>query len=141
MSWVQYALGMKKLCEVEGCDQGLSYGGMCSRHQNRLRKYGRLDARPRESKVAPEELLRNQHGNSQSYNNGCRCVVCTRWNAADNATRRAKRTPPPADDPRHGKPSTYVNWNCRCEVCTEAHSAKCKREAEARKAKKALVLV
>lgn len=36
--------------------------------------------------------------------------------------RRAARGLPP-DDPRHGKPSTYTNWHCRCDRCTAANSA------------------
>ncbi|MFF4536589.1 hypothetical protein [Streptomyces aureus] len=29
----------------------------------------------------------------------------------------------PADDPRHGKPSTYTNWGCRCPKCRAANTA------------------
>lgn len=27
-----------------------------------------------------------------------------------------------ADDPRHGKNSTYINHRCRCEKCKAAHA-------------------
>lgn len=35
--------------------------------------------------------------------------------------RRALTGLPP-DDPRHGKPSTYTNWACRCPECTRANT-------------------
>lgn len=28
----------------------------------------------------------------------------------------------------HGSTSTYINWHCRCEPCTTAHSASCRVE-------------
>lgn len=36
--------------------------------------------------------------------------------------KRGVWTPKPigADDPRHGKASTYKNYKCRCPACTEA---------------------
>lgn len=27
------------------------------------------------------------------------------------------------DDPRHGKPSSYTNWGCRCDECRAAWAA------------------
>jgi hypothetical protein len=47
--------------------------------------------------------------------------------------RRAERGLPP-DDPRHGKPSTYTNWGCRCDRCTAANTEACAAAARTRKA-------
>ncbi|MFG3476437.1 hypothetical protein ACGF3K_14395 [Streptomyces sp. NPDC047980] len=43
----------------------------------------------------------------------------------------------PADDPRHGKPSTYTNWGCRCPCCTAANTASCTPRVAASRARKA----
>lgn len=50
--------------------------------------------------------------------------------------RRAARSLPP-DDPRHGKPSTYTNWGCRCPRCTAANTADCTPRVQASRARKA----
>lgn len=36
-------------CTVEGCNANHTSGGMCSKHYNRLRKYGSLEDRPRKN--------------------------------------------------------------------------------------------
>lgn len=50
--------------------------------------------------------------------------------------RRAERGLP-ANDPRHGKPSTYTNWGCRCPKCTAANTASCMPRVAAYRARKA----
>jgi len=40
---------------------------------------------------------------------------------------------PPSPLPKHGRPSTYVNWGCRCEKCRKAN-ADAQRIARARRA-------
>lgn len=62
------------------------------------------------------------------------CVYCRAAHAAemmDGRRRRAGR----ADVP-HGQ-SGYVNWDCRCEVCTAAHVAKLREYAANRKRREA----
>lgn len=54
----------------------------------------------------------------------------------DQRRRRAERGLP-ADDPRHGKPSTYTNWGCRCPKCTAANTADCTPRVAAARARKA----
>ncbi|MGV9756966.1 hypothetical protein ACWDUC_14265 [Streptomyces tricolor] len=49
--------------------------------------------------------------------------------------RRAERGLP-ADDPRHGKPSTYTNWGCRCPKCRAANTANCTPRVAAARARK-----
>jgi hypothetical protein len=49
--------------------------------------------------------------------------------------RRAERGLP-ADDPRHGKPSTYTNWGCRCPRCTAANTASCTPRVAAARARR-----
>jgi hypothetical protein len=41
-----------------------------------------------------------------------------------------------ADDPRHGKPSTYTNWGCRCPQCTAANTASCTPRVRASRSRK-----
>jgi hypothetical protein len=50
--------------------------------------------------------------------------------------RRAARGLPP-DDPRHGKPSTYTNWHCRCPRCTAANTEACTPRVAAARARRA----
>lgn len=51
--------------------------------------------------------------------------------------RRAQRGLP-AGDPRHGKPSTYTNWGCRCPKCTAANTADCTPRVAASRSRKAV---
>lgn len=46
--------------------------------------------------------------------------------------RRAERGLSP-DDPRHGKASTYTNWNCRCPRCTAANTEACVKASRDRR--------
>lgn len=50
--------------------------------------------------------------------------------------RRAERGLIP-DDPRHGKPSTYTNWGCRCPKCRAANAEACRPRVAAHRARKA----
>lgn len=53
------------------------------------------------------------------------------------ACRLERRANPPVltpDDPRHGKPSTYINYACRCDLCKRAAAADYQRKRAARAA-------
>ncbi len=39
----------------------------------------------------------------------------------------------------HGRPSTYSNWGCRCDPCTDAHRDYMQAKREGRMAKRELV--
>jgi hypothetical protein len=64
-----------------------------------------------------------RHGYTGYSTNGCRCAVCTEAARQYRARWRQKNrdVPLPADDPRHGSNTTYVNCLCRCSRCLEAH--------------------
>lgn len=75
------------------------------------------------------------HGGSGTlYNKGCRCDPCRvahyRRMAASVAKRWAARIPGENGRPyavgahSHGSTSTYTNWGCRCDPCTEAQRAR-----------------
>jgi hypothetical protein len=53
--------------------------------------------------------------------------------------RRAERGLAP-DDLRHGKPSTYTNWGCRCPKCGAANTASCTPRVRAARARKRVAL-
>jgi hypothetical protein len=53
---------------------------------------------------------------------GCRCDVCRAANSRRVRKRRQERDPSQLPREEHGKQATYINWNCRCEPCTRAHS-------------------
>lgn len=63
------------------------------------------------------------HGTRGKYTYGCRCDDCRAANRAYINEHRAhlRSVPLPADDPRHGSASTYVNRSCRCPECRRAH--------------------
>jgi hypothetical protein len=67
-----------------------------------------------------------QHGTPSRYNAGCSCDTCLKGHRERMTAIRARlhATPLPPDDPRHGKPSTYSNWGCRCTRCTAANTQK-----------------
>jgi len=54
----------------------------------------------------------------------CSCVDC-RAAAAEyqRAATAAPRPPLPQSDPRHGTPSAYRWWKCRCDTCRAANAA------------------
>jgi len=54
---------------------------------------------------------------------------------AEQRRRRAAKGLAP-DDPRHGKPSTYTNWGCRCPKCRAANTANCAPRVAASRARK-----
>lgn len=72
-----------------------------------------------------------RHG-ARGYVNGCRCERCTASNTKRNAIRRKERhalrvlvdgrlVAKSVPDEKHGSASTYSNWGCRCQKCSEAH--------------------
>jgi len=66
-----------------------------------------------------EHLLREQHGNAQAYNAGCRCDLCREAHSIRMRKTKAQRfeqTKNP-DDPRHGTRNFYANYGCRCDRC------------------------
>lgn len=66
------------------------------------------------------------HGRLSSYNSGCRCDDCREAVADYQATRISRAVVPPPGDPRHGRYSTYINYRCRCSLCTQANTAYCR---------------
>ncbi|MGD9749705.1 MAG: hypothetical protein AB7W59_01800 [Acidimicrobiia bacterium] len=76
------------------------------------------------------------HGVYATYRSGCRCDECRRANAdhcRDNSRayykrNYAKRTfvagrwIAPLPEEKHGKPTTYSLFGCRCLSCTRANS-------------------
>lgn len=63
----------------------------------------------------------------------CRRAIADqkRWN---NIQRRARLLSDPTLAP-HGSVSTYVNWLCRCDACTDAHAERCRANSARRRAK------
>lgn len=90
--------------------------------------------------IAP--LPTHRHGITSTYVNwGCRCVACAEANAVAMARHRQRRLAlrylvdgrlvAPVPDERHGDNNTYVNWGCRCVLCSTTHAARCKLDREA----------
>lgn len=70
-------------------------------------------------------------------NHDCKCLPCRKAWAAYVARRRAERTALLRADPtlaQHGLESTYHNWGCRCEPCSQANreAARLRRQRVAR---------
>lgn len=65
------------------------------------------------------ECPRKASGTCYSHHK-CRCDVCKAANAARCDRRRRQRDPSKLPPEKHGKKSTYSNWNCRCTECTQA---------------------
>jgi hypothetical protein len=72
-----------------------------------------------------------QHrANGTDYEAGCRCDTCRAANTERVVRRQHERRAArqlingrlvaPVPPHRHGLASTYVNWSCRCEPCTQA---------------------
>lgn len=62
------------------------------------------------------------------YVRGCRCDGCrtaSRNRQYRQKKIRQKRLAKDMTLANHGQASTYMNWGCRCEPCTTAHSARC----------------
>jgi len=61
------------------------------------------------------------HGPS-GYGRGCKCEICLAGHAwyQRESKREKKLLGLLPDDPRHGKPSTYQNYSCRCDACKAA---------------------
>ena len=70
-----------------------------------------------------------EHGTRSSYvENKCRCDECRDANRVYQNQRDRQRYAYTQehglpDDVEHGA-SAYVNWGCRCEICTKAHAVK-----------------
>lgn len=90
------------------------------------------------------------HGTASAYQYyRCSCPAClgahmTRMRA-ERAARLARRVlvdgrlVAPVPPEKHGKATTYGNWGCRCEPCTQANNAGCyaRRVERRRRAKTA----
>jgi hypothetical protein len=68
----------------------------------------------------------NEGGHSHYLNylrDGCRCDDCTEaWRLHCEKQRQERHAKGlKRGDPRHGKASTYTNWGCHCQRCTNAH--------------------
>lgn len=80
-----------------------------------------------------------RHGIATTYNRGCRCGQCVENNYQRqkfNGFKREVRVRAGFVDVskmKHGKRSTYINWGCRCEPCSKAHSDACKDYLRRRK--------
>ena len=70
------------------------------------------------------------HGKASSYNQGCRCLRCTKANTKRARDRRARLRAsrvvvdgrPVSAFAEHGTLNGYGNWQCRCRPCTKAHT-------------------
>lgn len=73
-----------------------------------------------------------RHGQVAYVRSRCRCEKCTASNTKRNAIRRNERlalrvleggrlVAKTVPDEKHGSDSTYSNWGCRCQRCSEAH--------------------
>lgn len=85
--------------------------------------------RPTVSLIQGEIGPSARHGNASTYRRGCRCAECKKAHTARILRMTADRTRRLAEDPSlapHGKRSTYSNWGCRCELCTEANTVACR---------------
>ena len=56
-------------------------------------------------------------------NHGCRCPDCRAAHAAYVSAARARRIANGAPTTAHGKPSTFDNYACRCDLCVAAKRA------------------
>lgn len=76
------------------------------------------------------------HGHVNAYKNGCRCPACRKANSTYQAAGNARRASDPslADRAGHGKPSTYVNYACRCTPCRAAiaNAQRARRKGQAK---------
>lgn len=60
------------------------------------------------------------HGLRSTYTHGCHCTDCATANRIYQTNRSRRGQVPPGGS--HGY-SGYINFGCRCPVCTEAHDA------------------
>jgi len=66
------------------------------------------------------------HGTAACYIRGCRLPECVEANRQTNREvkeRRVKRFEAGQVTLDHGKVTSYVNWQCRCQECKSAWSA------------------
>ncbi|NUR65980.1 MAG: hypothetical protein HOQ47_09475 [Streptomyces sp.] len=80
---------------------------------------------PRQKRKPGRPSVDHGHGDRRTYQKGCRCAACREAFRLYAASLRAKwkSDPTSADRAGHGKPSTYKNHGCRCELCSKANSA------------------
>lgn len=67
-----------------------------------------------------------KHGTRWCFMQGCKNLECKVADSKYTKELRARRKQALINDPtlkEHGKPSTYINWGCRCYRCRTAHSA------------------
>jgi hypothetical protein len=87
------------------------------------------------------------HGTPYGYrNHKCRGDDCRRAHKENHQRKRDERMNErelidgrwTATNPKltHGKPTTYVNWVCRCVPCTNAHAERTYRNAQRRRERK-----
>jgi hypothetical protein len=65
-----------------------------------------------------------EHGTRSMYTKGCRCQECRAAAARASRERREKQKAITEANPElvpHGTYNGYVNWKCRCELCTTAN--------------------
>ena len=76
----------------------------------------------------PSQLTQSPaHGTVYRYNRGCRCDECKQ--AIRDAHIRRREAGPK----KHGTPSAYSNYGCRCRRCTKAYSVYQREKKQARK--------
>jgi hypothetical protein len=75
-----------------------------------------------------------KHGASAYRRKRCGCEQCRDDHRVRARAERAARALRLAQDRTlapHGHPSTYINWDCRCEPCTAANTAACAARVKA----------
>jgi hypothetical protein len=77
--------------------------------------------------AATAHMSRHKPGPS-AYNHGCRCAECTELHRLRHAAARVVLAARPRSEAPHGTTGGYCNWSCRCEACSEANAAACRRQ-------------
>lgn len=76
------------------------------------------------SDSTPATAPGQSHGTTAGYRRGRRCDLCRAANAQRHRKLRAERAKRARGASFEHGPSGYINWGCRCVICTKAHSAR-----------------
>lgn len=126
----------------DGPQWGNTHGGIAAYVDVLVPRHSRRSTAPRHLCVleirraqAYAEFVSEVPCDGRRYPSGCRCPLCRTANAKKHREFRAARKAKILSDPtvaKHGLRSTYVNWGCRCQKCTDAHKASCRLEHRSR---------
>jgi hypothetical protein len=91
--------------------------GYCWKHYRRLLKYGSTDPRPPKRRVATcsvDDCTNLRYGVLRL----CRTHYNNKFCTGDPLNFSRKKSPP--GQWKHGVPSGYINYKCRCDLCRKA---------------------